>query len=360
MGVFDVFNRDAFGIVSMTLAIDKAPVAQNRLGSMGIFEEKGIPTTSVLIEERNGSLKLIKTAARGTMPVGRTEDKRTVRSLVIPHIPELDSLMAEDLQNIRSFGQESQLQAISAAVNDKLIDIKERYEATWEYHRLGAIKGQLMEADGQTVLFDYFDEFGIEQKVFQLSRADLADPNSNAIKLLSHKIRRYMKRALGGTMFKSIRVFIGAELLDAMTTSPEFKKAYDRFQDSDKIRDGQAEEGFPYAKIMWEELGTYLGDIPYIADDEGYGLPMGTKGLFKRYNAPGTFMETVNTKGKPIYVKQKRLDFDTGVKFLSQSSPLHLPTRPGALFKIELVDEIAEVGQEVSGELDNELGEGEE
>ena len=63
---FDIFNNDAFSLMGLTASIQDAEYVPGRLGQLGLFEERGIPTTSVSIEKRGDTLALVPTAERGS------------------------------------------------------------------------------------------------------------------------------------------------------------------------------------------------------------------------------------------------------------------------------------------------------
>ena len=65
MPTLDVFNQDAFSLMSLTAAINKAPYKPSRIGQLGLFGEQRISTTQVMVEERDGLLSLIPTTPRG-------------------------------------------------------------------------------------------------------------------------------------------------------------------------------------------------------------------------------------------------------------------------------------------------------
>ncbi|MGL1788648.1 major capsid protein, partial [Vibrio parahaemolyticus] len=90
----------------LTDAINKVPFIPGRVGQLGLFTESGVTTTTVMIEERQGSLNLIETTARGAPAVQNNVNKRKARSLVVPHIALEDTIMADEIQNLRAFGSE--------------------------------------------------------------------------------------------------------------------------------------------------------------------------------------------------------------------------------------------------------------
>ena len=179
MATLDVFRADAFSITQLTAALNKMPYVPKRLGQLGLFKKQGINTTTVMIEEQNGKLMLIPSAARGSSPNVMGGKPRAARVFNILHLPLAANVMADDVQNIRSFGSESELQSVAEVVNDKLQDMRADFEATHEYHRVGAIQGKLLDADlAGTTLFDWFAEFGQTEITVNIDFT-----NANGVKL---------------------------------------------------------------------------------------------------------------------------------------------------------------------------------
>src|ERR671918_542477 len=203
MPALDVFSGSAFSMVALTDAINKMPYVPGRIGQLGLFREQGVSTTSVMIEEREGSLNLVETTARGAPAVQNTTNKRKARSLVVPHIALEDTILADEVQNVRAFGSESMLEGVQAVVNQRMSEMATKMDATLEHLRIGAIKGQILDADGATVLYDLFTGFGVSQHTeidFDLDNATLVPGRSRRSATTSgarsKTTRRARRRAL--------------------------------------------------------------------------------------------------------------------------------------------------------------------
>src|SRR5688572_27833354 len=120
MPALDIFSGSAFSMVALTDAINKMPYVPGRIGQLGLFREQGVSTTSVMIEEREGSLNLVETTARGAPAIQNTTNKRKARSLVVPHVALEDTILADKVQNVRAFGSDSILEGVQAVVNQRL------------------------------------------------------------------------------------------------------------------------------------------------------------------------------------------------------------------------------------------------
>ena len=132
MPALDIFSSSAFSMVALTDAINQMPFVPGRIGQLGLFREQGVSTTSVMIEEREGNLTLVETTSRGAPAVQHVANKRKARSLVVPHIALEDTILADEVQNVRAFGSESMLEGVQAVVNQRMSEMATKMDATLE------------------------------------------------------------------------------------------------------------------------------------------------------------------------------------------------------------------------------------
>src|SRR4051812_7848333 len=100
MPTLDVFNSDAFSMTSLTDAINKRDYKPGLLGQLGLFAAKGIPTTTLFVEEKSGQLRLVQTSARGGPGAAVGANLRTARAFRIPHLQQNGTVLADSVQNI--------------------------------------------------------------------------------------------------------------------------------------------------------------------------------------------------------------------------------------------------------------------
>jgi len=334
MPMIDAFNTDTFGTVSLTNSINKLPFKPSRIGQLGLFQSKPIPTTTAVIEEKAGHLALLDTKRRGEPATVGKAIKRTTRSFVVPHIPHEDTITAESIQNIRSFGSETDLQTVAQMVNERMTEMKQSHEATLEFHRLGALKGIVLDADGSTALFNYFTEYSVSQTTVEMALAT-ATTNVHA-KLM--EVKRAIEDALGldrGT-YSHIHGLVGSEFWDAFTGHANVKTAYERWRDGEFLR-ADLRMGFEFGAtgVLLEEYRGTVSGVAFLDPNEAYFFPVGVPNLFTTYFAPADFMETVNTMGKPLYAKQAPdpSGLNRFVTLHTQQNPLCMCHRPGVLIK---------------------------
>lgn len=339
--LLDVFDGDAFSMQSLTLGIDKLPYMPNRIGELGLFQQRPITTRHAAIEERQGILSLVPTAARGsTNQTTINSPRRKVRSFLVPHMPQWSDLLAEDLEGKRAFGSETETEIFSQILNDRLEQMKANHEVTWEYHRVGALFGKLLDADGTTVIEDFFSDFGITQQKVTIDFTDsgtyaLPNPTTDLKKVASN-VWRAIQNALGNTPFKGIRAMCGNNFWDAFVAHGTVRKAYEYWNDNQVARTLQTpgtsgEGGFKFADITWENYRGFIGSLNFFNPNNCIFFPEGTRDVFLEIPAPADFMETVNTRGLPLYAKQERMEWDKGIKIHTQSNVLYMCARPQCL-----------------------------
>ena len=322
------FEGDEFSLVSMTEAMNVLPVIPARFGSRNIFKGGGVNSAVVSIEQVDGNLRLIPTAQRGTMPNYDSNVKRVLRAIRIPHLPKNDTIIAESVQGVRAFGSATELEQVQTVVNNKLMELKQEHEATWEWHRIGALQGIILDADGTSPVVNLFTEFDVTRTTINWDTT-----LAQGLKLACIDLRRTMQDAMQLMPWSDIQVECSPGFWDQILTSTETRDAYNRYQDNAFARDSNYAP-FQYSQVMFEELRGEVGTTPFVTDDEAFAYPITPANLFRKFSAPGTFMETVNTIGLDYYAKQEPLKFNTGTEIHTQSNPLHICTRPQVLIRL--------------------------
>ncbi len=246
----DIFNQDAFSVVELTEAVNKMPYIPGQVGKLGLFKERGIATTKAMIEERNGVLYLVPTTLRGAPGTLNKTSKRQMREFQIPHLQVGDRVIAGDIQNVRAFGSAGQLQTVQGVVNDRLETMTTSLDATLEHLRLGAIKGQILDADGLSVLYDLFTEFGVAQESEVDFDLDNATPASGIVRKKCAAVIRLIAKNLGGLPFEKVHAFCGDAFFDDLIAHPETREIFLGQQEASELRNGYAYGRFNYGGIV--------------------------------------------------------------------------------------------------------------
>jgi hypothetical protein len=214
-----------------------------KLESLKLFPQKSVRTRNISVEEQNGVLSLLPTQVPGGVATVGARGKRKLRSFTIPHIPHDDVVLPEEVQGIRAFGSETELQAMANVITDHLQSMRNKHAITLEHLRMGALKGVILDADGSE-LVNLYSEFEITPKVvsFALGTA------GTDVKKKCLEVVRHIEDNLRGEFMTGVHCLVSPEFFDALTSHSKVKEAYERWQEGAALRDDMR-SGFTYGGI---------------------------------------------------------------------------------------------------------------
>lgn len=331
MATLDIFQDDAFSVTSLSQTITDIPDVPTKLGDKGLFQEEGISTLSFMIERQGSSIKLLPTAPRGGVREPVALGPRKLIPLMAMHIPATFSVLADEVQGIRAYGSETEVEQAGTLVQRKMNVVRASMDLTHEHMRVGALKGQVKDANGDTLL-DVYDAFGMAQQTqfWNIAVAANGDPKASIITLKS-----MIRAKMGGRSFGRIRVICSLGFFTALVQNTKMLKAWELWNQGAYLRADQVNGGdFEFAGVVFEvyDGGTSAGD--FIEDGIAYAYPEGVPGMFQSKFAPADYMETVNTQGLPFYAKMEPMAFNKGVIGEAQSNPIHFNSLPEAVIKL--------------------------
>lgn len=335
MPALDVFKGSAFSVQEMTKAINIIPTQYGLINQLGLFKERGVSTTSVAVERKNGTLNILSATERGGPGTQNVSGKREMIQLAIPNFTHNDQILADSVQNVRKFDTESDLESVQDVVNDKLAEMKAKHEITLEYMRCGALQGLVKDGDG-TVLCDLFASFGVTQKSFDFKTSAA----TTAIPTVLRNVKRYLEQNLKGEVMSNVLCLCSGNFFEALVNHDSLKDAYNAYQGRTPYRDDMRQD-FVFNGIRFVEYEAFASNskgqsLRLIPDNQAIFIPQGTINTFETVFAPADYIETVNTKGVAYYAKQQILDFERGIAVQTQSNPLTICKRPDLLVKATL------------------------
>lgn len=329
----DYLRDPRYSVRNLSDAILKIPNLYSFLTDMGLFPERGISTTYVEIEAKAGQLNIIPTSQRGAPAPYKTKTTRNLRVLKTLFLQLNDKLVPSDLQNLPAFGMPGFFEAFDALLAERFNDIQRYYRQTHEYYKWGALRGDVLDADGSTVLYNCYTEMGESQSDFDfLFGTTTANGPLNAVKAG----RRHMERNLLGEPMTGTLWLCSAEFWDDVTQHPYMMKYYE----NQIGRPNPYVDDLPVFQVGNDIFVEHNGIASYLGDDgtstthrfipanEAIGIPLGTQQVFRSYFAPGEMMSTVNMPGQAIYVSTKELDHGAGIEIHTESAPLFVVQKP--------------------------------
>ena len=334
MPTLDIFNDDAFSMTSLTAKVNGGVYVPGQIGARGIFEEEGVDTTSILVESHDGELSLVAETPRGGPGETAGSNKRELRSFRVPHFQRDDSVMADEVQGVRAFGEETAVETVLGKVETKMAKHARALDLTAEKLRVGALTGRILNKAGGTI-YNLFTEFDIAEPTainFAL------DVDATKVRTKCYDLKMEMEDALEDE-YSGIEAVVGREFWKSLIEHKTVKETYLNTLQAAELRGDPAVDMFEFGGIVWHRYRTGRkakaanGAANLIGDDEARFFFTGVPELFITRFAPADYEETVNTIGLPRYAKQYAMPNGKGRHLEVQSNMISLCTRPGTLFK---------------------------
>jgi hypothetical protein len=326
-------NRNLFSMTSLTAAINRLPLVPDRIAALNLFSEKGINTTTVVIDEKKGRVSLIPVTERGAPGNPMDRPTRKAIELRVPHLQREGRINADEIQDVRAFGSESSMEDEQEKVDELLGEDKVFFDATHEWHRMGAIKGQVYDSNGTTVLFDYLTEFGMTQTTVAMALTT----STTKVRQKLAVVKRGIIKAVGGARFRGMYAFCGDNFWDELIEHDSVTKTALNWQLSNDTLRNDPLEILKFGGVTWENYTGMVGTQAYIHPDEAYIFPVGVPDMFITRFAPPDWWTKNNRKGLPYHAMSEVARMGKGYDIETQSNPIHINTNPGAVFKLTKV-----------------------
>ena len=344
----DVFGPDAFSTYNLSAAIQKMPHAPTTIGSLGLFREIPVSSTLVAVEESQGVLTLVPTTARGGPGIPSHDSKRVVTPFKIPHIQLDDTIMADDVLNVRQFGGNGVAPA-GEIVGRKLALMRRSVDTTIEYMRHGAIQGKLLYPDNSVDSdLDIYTAFGLTNKATDEIVVDFltGTATTDIAGTVVPQIVDAIELVLGGTPYTGIVALCGRTFFRKLIAHAMIKNLYlQQVQQWNMAAVGRApgdagRMALTIGPVTFMEYYGKVGASSGQANDgtfqmaaEGKAFPLGAD-IFHSYVAPADTMEAAGTLGQLVYARQWIKEGGKAMQIEVQSNVLNLCVRPKALIHL--------------------------
>lgn len=356
MEIMDLFRDDAFGMVSMTAAVNLQPYQPDFLGSLGIFTPAPIRTIDAAVAKTDaGNLRIIPTTERGAPPVEQTTPGQSVQSFRTPRIAIGDTITVAELQGILAraammgINFDLVLQDMASEVAYRIDGpngMRAKVEATKERMRLGALQGQVLDQD-DSVIYDWPTLLGASLPAEIDFNLDAASPVPGVLTTAIRQLERSILRAAkaGNNTRASVLALCGDAFFDAFVTHPDVMASYQTFIALQSARlnnpsaDIRAFSVFNYADIDWVNYrGTDDNTTIKLDTNKVKFVVRNVPGLFQEVLAPAEFEPFYNQPGLPIYslLLQDPSGRRAYVRAEMYSYPMYICTRPETLFRGKL------------------------
>ncbi len=334
--ILNPFDTGGYDLATMTQAVNLIPNNYGRVRDLGLFTPDPVRTRTIIVEELNGLLTLLKSQPVGAPPPRAKHAKGKLRSFIVPHIPYEDRILPDDIQGVRQGGTGYEAEVLQNVMTSRLTQMRASHAITEEHLMCGAVKGSILDADG-SVLYNLFTEFGITQQVVTFSLATGTTKVSDKCR----QVVRHLEDNLHGDVMTGVHCLCGEGFFDALIGHDNVEKFFLNHAKAIELAGGGQDprKGFSFNGITFEEYRGKATDPTtgsaraFIDADDAHFFPIGTQNSFKIHYAPANFMETVNTFGQPVYAKQTMDPKGRWIDINTESNPLPLCRRPALLVK---------------------------
>lgn len=328
-----LFSGDGFTEQELTVALENVPYVPNWLGSLNLFTPKPITTKAVAIESRDNQLTLIQTSPRGAPISQRANENRKVRWFGTIRLAHGDRLEASEIQDIRAFGSTTELENLQTEALRRLVAVRRNVLLTHENHMLGAVQGIVLDADGTSVIENWFTQFNVSQPNeinFTFSTATAA---AGTIRNLCSQVIRQMARAATGSWVDGVTYPVGLcsdSFFDALVGNAETRATYLNQQEAKDLRAQTAFQSFSYGGILFVNYrGTDDNSTIAVPDEKCKFFPVNAQDVFQVAMSPGESFEMANRPGEKFYaITVPDLQRNAWVDLEVYSYPLYICTKP--------------------------------
>lgn len=344
----DILRDPLFNYVNLQRLAGNTTYVPQTLGRMELFTPNPIIGQIVHLYEEDNVIRLIPTTDRGTPDIRQVRDVGRLRALKTTGIRQVDSVNAEEMLGIANTVLPEQIRVRNAqnVLARRVNKMKTNLEFTKELHRFGAIQGKLLDADGTTVIADYFDLFGLAQPA--LIDVDFANiPEEQLLQFFQDTFIRPISVALrdGGraTPGMYVAALTGDGWWAKLMTHPGFREIYKLQMQAQAIARATNPLVVPnmwsevdFAGIRWINYqGTVTADIA-VPFNEARFFPVGASDVFNVYWGSGETLNDVMVEGRPEYLyiqPDVRDQMQSHIDAFLRAYPLYACTFPKAIMR---------------------------
>lgn len=335
--VTEIFEKNAWGVIEFhEEVVEKVDFKPQLLGSLGLFEPIYSRSRTIAIADRAGALTLIPTSENGAPPDELVPRGAKVRKFDAVRLAKGSTVYAIELAGVLALPFDTQTKEISEEVADRTAGIMDDLELTWEHMRFGAVQGRVLDADGTSVIIDWYDEWGIAEPS-EINFALNADDTD--VRKKCRDIKRLMKKVSKGIWTPATKVgaLVGDTFFDMLVNHKQIKETKlgtERAVLLEKIDgyDAIEIEGITFINYQGTDDGTTIA----IGSEKARFFPINARGAFKVGWAPASeFKPYVNQRGREYYglMLEDKSGRDEWDRVEIYSYPLFVCTRPEMLLR---------------------------
>ena len=335
--VTDIFNQNAWGVVDFQEEIvERVDFKPQLLGSLGLFQPMYSRSRVIGIADRKGVLTLIPTSENGSPPEELIPQGAQVRTRETVRLAKRSTIYAIELAGVLALPFDEQTAEIADEVTTRTGQIKNDLELTWEHMRFGAVQGKVVDADGVTILVDWYEFWGIEEPEEINFALNVADTD---VRKKCRDLKRAMQKAAKGVWSPSTKVgaLVGDNFFDLLLNHAQIKETKLGTERAPTLENIEGYSSIEIEGIVFINYqGTDDGTTIAIGSDKARFFPIGARGAFQVGWSPASeFKPYLNKRGREFYgmVLEDKTGRDEWDCVELYSYPLFICTRPEMLLR---------------------------
>lgn len=333
--VADIFNQNAWGAIEVQEEIvERVEFKPQLLGSLNLFSPIYSRSRTIGIADRNGVLTLIPTSANGAPPEELIPQGARIRTMEAVRLAKGSTIYAIELAGVLALPFNEQTVEVADEVTSRTQQIKDDLELTWEHMRFGAVQGKVLDADGTTVLVDWYQFWGIAEPAEINFALDVAGTD---VRKKCRDLKRAMQKAAKGVWTPNTKVgaLVGDGFFDLLVNHPQIKETKIGTERAPTLENIEGYSSIEIEGIVFINYrGTDDGTRIAIGSEKARFFPIGARNAFQVGWAPASeFKPYLNKRGREYYglVLEDKSGRDEWDRVELYSYPLFICTRPEML-----------------------------
>lgn len=339
----DIFRTDDFRATEMTEMVGDINTVPTFLDDLGIFQTVTPRTTTVTLYAKNNNLIRIPSSERGAPENVKGRTGGVMRQLSGTRLAQRDRITAKEVENLlaTTLPTETRLANGMELVADRYAEMVDDDANTKEAHRFACItEGQVLDADG-TVLFDFYDEFGIVKPLpIPIAMSTIAKNDLRAV--FDEDVTQPMRRSLKGRWRPgtTIHALCGDEFWKQLTIHEGVQRIWALQEEKvELLGKSMVWKQLEFAGIIWHHYYGSDDETLEVQSNQAKLFPIGAKDVFQQIFFPGEDLGDINAKGKERYgvvSPDYRPNMNEWVDVYLRSYPLYACLAPQALVTLQL------------------------
>ena len=300
----DFFTNTPQRRIEVTNQLNDIVPVPTLLGGMGqaLFPTRAVSTRTIAIQRVGGQNRLIPVSPIGAPPVELEVEGGDVRPFFLRRIAKGSTVYAEELQGVTDFFDFQNVRTLDAEVMRRAARIRDDIELTNEYQRFGAIQGIVVDADGVTVLDNWFTNWGVPAPTpFNFALAT----TTTDIRVIADNVITTMRQAsVNGWIPGRTRVhaLVGEDFYTQLIAHRAYREAYINTPMAGALLDAIPErlDAFGITWHRWLDGGNTPTEFTIPADEARF-FPVGGNDVFQRVLGPAEFSPFINQPGREVY-----------------------------------------------------------